>query len=92
MTGRSTSQRVILWDACVSELIFSQNDAKRCLLGPSPQNKRAIRCYEKCGFKHAETVVSGKGEREYIMIAERPNGIGDPITEAPSQTTTRTGP
>jgi RimJ/RimL family protein N-acetyltransferase len=59
--------------AALKELIFAQGDAERCLVGPSPENRRAIRCYEKCGFRHVKTVVTNAGEREHIMVIEKPN-------------------
>ena len=59
--------------AALKELIFAQANAERCLVGPSPENQRAIRCFEKCGFRHVRTVVANDGEEEHIMAAEKPN-------------------
>jgi hypothetical protein len=56
----------------LAELVFSQRDAARCVLGPSPDNPRAIRCYEKCGFRHLRTVQPPEGEAEYVMAVARP--------------------
>lgn len=36
-------------------------------LDPSPDNKRAVRCYEKVGFKHYQTVENEGGQQVYIM-------------------------
>ncbi|PIQ27853.1 GNAT family N-acetyltransferase [bacterium (Candidatus Blackallbacteria) CG17_big_fil_post_rev_8_21_14_2_50_48_46] len=40
------------------------------LVDPEPENKRAIRCYEKVGFQYAYTVpsVDKPGKSAYIMI------------------------
>jgi len=71
LIGHGIGTRVV--KAALDKVVFSNDDARRCVLGPSPDNKRAIRCYEKCGFQHVRTVVTETGEQEYIMIAERPN-------------------
>jgi len=55
------------------KLVFTNEDAKRCILGPEPDNRRAIRCYEKCGFKHLRTVTTDTDEEEYVMAIKRPN-------------------
>ncbi len=69
LIGQGIGTRVL--QVALSELIFSHDDATRCILGPSPENKRAIRCYKKCGFRHIRTVISDNGEREYLMVRER---------------------
>lgn len=68
--GRGLGTRIVR--AALRELVFSRPDATRCLLGPSPENGRAIRCYEKCGFRHLRTVTAETGEQEYVMAIERP--------------------
>ncbi len=67
--GRGIGTQVVR--AALDRLIFTRPDAGRCLLGPSPENKRAIRCYEKCGFRHMRTVTSDSGEVEYVMAVEK---------------------
>jgi len=37
---------------------------------PSPANKRAIRCYEKVGFQHDETIQGPSEEEAYMMKIE----------------------
>jgi aminoglycoside 6'-N-acetyltransferase len=69
--GRGVGTRIVA--AALKELIFAQANAERCLVGPSPENQRAIRCFEKCGFRHVRTVVANDGEEEHIMAAEKPN-------------------
>lgn len=55
----------------LSELVFSRKGAKRCLLGPHPDNKRAIRCYEKCGFRFQEIVTTPEESKEQVMVVEK---------------------
>ncbi len=71
--GRGVGTRIVA--AALRELIFAHADAERCLVDPSPENKRAIRCYEKCGFQHVRTVVANDGEQEYVMVVEKRNQI-----------------
>ena len=40
------------------------------ILDPSPENKRAVRCYEKVGFRHYETKIAGGGVLAYMMRLE----------------------
>lgn len=52
------------------ELIKSKHKPKAIILDPSPENKRAIRCYEKVGFKHYETKMIEDGKLAYMMRYE----------------------
>jgi RimJ/RimL family protein N-acetyltransferase len=52
------------------ELIKSSYKPEAVILDPSPENKRAIRCYEKVGFKFYETVKSEDGSLAYMMRLE----------------------
>jgi len=55
------------------ELIKREHQPDSIILDPSPDNKRAIRCYEKVGFKHYEIEKSEKnenGEMAYLMRYE----------------------
>lgn len=54
-------------------MIFKKDRPPRVFLDPSPDNKRAIRCYEKVGFVHYEIVVNDDGERAYMMQIDRSN-------------------
>jgi aminoglycoside 6'-N-acetyltransferase-1b len=40
---------------------------------PSPRNARAIRCYEKAGFRRVGTIVTPDGPAEYMVIDRRRN-------------------
>jgi aminoglycoside 6'-N-acetyltransferase len=51
------------------EMIISERKPNSIILDPSPENKRAIRCYEKAGFKHFETRAGEEG-LAYMMRLE----------------------
>lgn len=52
------------------ELIMQKHNPTCIILDPSPENKRAIRCYEKVGFKHYETTKTEDGIAAYMMRFE----------------------
>ena len=37
------------------------------VIDPHPRNARAIRCYEKVGFRHYETILTDEGLPAYMM-------------------------
>lgn len=49
------------------ELIMERHKPTRIILDPSSDNKRAIRCYEKVGFKHYATEKTEDGHWGYMM-------------------------
>jgi len=49
------------------ELLVTHHNPTYILINPSPTNKRAIRCYEKAGFRYADTVVTNNGKQAYLM-------------------------
>ena len=49
------------------ELIVREHSSKHIILDPSPENKRAIKCYEKVGFVHFEIRKNENGESAYMM-------------------------
>ncbi len=49
------------------EMIIEQYKPKAIIIDPSPENKRAIRCYEKVGFKYYDTKKDENGDAAYIM-------------------------
>lgn len=51
-----------------SDMLLTQKQAKRVLIDPSPENTRAIRCYEKAGFK---PIRKGHNGREEVIILEK---------------------
>lgn len=50
-----------------THMIFERLGPDRIILDPSPDNPRAIRCYEKAGFRHFETTAGVNGEPAYFM-------------------------
>ncbi|MFZ5951681.1 MAG: GNAT family N-acetyltransferase [Candidatus Rifleibacteriota bacterium] len=56
----------------LNDLVFSRSNVFRCLLGPDPENKRAIRVYEKCGFVFQQVVRTPEGNDEYVMVVANP--------------------
>ena len=49
------------------EMIMRRHEPASIILDPSPDNKRAIRCYEKVGFKYYETKEGAEGGWAYMM-------------------------
>ena len=54
------------------EMIGREFQPTSIILDPSPDNKRAIRCYEKVGFRHYETKQTDDGQLAYMMRLELP--------------------
>ena len=55
----------------LQEYIFGKMKASACMIGPDIENKRAIRAYEKVGFRHWQTVAMQDGTTEYLMKLEQ---------------------
>lgn len=52
----------------VDEVVFADPKINRCIIGPEPKNARAIRSYEKAGFKYVKTVqVGNEPNPTYVM-------------------------
>lgn len=49
------------------DMIVREHHPTNLILDPSPENKRAIRCYEKVSFKHYETRQTEDGHLAYMM-------------------------
>jgi RimJ/RimL family protein N-acetyltransferase len=49
------------------QMIRESHSPSRIVTDPSPDNSRAIRCYEKVGFRHYETVQNDLGKLAYMM-------------------------
>jgi aminoglycoside 6'-N-acetyltransferase len=62
--GRGVGERTI---KMFVEMIAEKHQPSAVILDPSPDNKRAIRCYEKVGFKHYETKKCANGDSAYMM-------------------------
>jgi RimJ/RimL family protein N-acetyltransferase len=44
----------------IGEVVFAQQDIEGCIIDPDPANKRAIRSYEKAGFRYWKTTLGGE--------------------------------
>jgi RimJ/RimL family protein N-acetyltransferase len=53
------------------QLVIARENPCRIILDPEPENARAIRCYEKAGFRHYETVPTEDGKLAYMMKIDR---------------------
>jgi RimJ/RimL family protein N-acetyltransferase len=52
--------------------VFSRPGVEMAVIAPNPKNKRAIRSYEKAGFRHVKTVwVPEEGDYEYVMTVRK---------------------
>lgn len=52
----------------IKQIVFSIPNTSLCIIGPELKNKRAIRAYEKAGFKHVQTLTIGdEQEPTYVM-------------------------
>lgn len=54
------------------EFILERHEPTSFIIDPSPENKRAVRCYEKAGFRHFETKPGEDGKPAYMMRLNRP--------------------
>lgn len=57
------------------QLLFTNPDVTRIQTDPSPRNPRAIRCYEKAGFRATREVDTPDG-RALLMVCDR--AVGKP--------------
>jgi RimJ/RimL family protein N-acetyltransferase len=54
------------------DVVFANQSIDCCVIGPEPQNKAAIKAYEKAGFRYLKTVqISGEEQPEYLMRLSR---------------------
>ena len=50
----------------LAELLFQDAEVTRIQTDPSPNNLRAIRCYEKAGFRRVRNIVTPDGPAVYM--------------------------
>jgi RimJ/RimL family protein N-acetyltransferase len=66
-------------------IVFAHESATECIIGPEIGNHRAIRSYQRVGFRYWKTVqITGERASEYLMRItrrefERTGTIGRPI-------------
>ena len=51
-------------------LVEEANRPEAIIVDPEPENHRAIRCYEKAGFRYQKLVVGEDGKRAHLMRRE----------------------
>ncbi|MFC1715495.1 hypothetical protein ACFL6S_17630, partial [Candidatus Poribacteria bacterium] len=62
------------------EIIFTNDWARSCIVGPEPLNTGAIKAYKKAGFRHLKTIqLPDEDEPEYLMSVDRGEIISVPI-------------
>ncbi|HVF69382.1 MAG TPA: GNAT family N-acetyltransferase [Xanthomonadales bacterium] len=60
----------------LTEIVFAQKGITRCIIDPEPDNKRAIRAYEKVGFKYIRTLqVPEEQNLTYLMEIKKEDFI-----------------
>ena len=59
------------------QLLFSDARVTKIQTDPSPTNVRAIRCYEKAGFRRVRSILTPDGPALY-MVQDRPTLQGAP--------------
>jgi AacA4 family aminoglycoside N(6')-acetyltransferase len=69
LLGRGLGTRLVM---ALVERLFEDPAVTVVQTDPSPNNARAIRCYEKAGFKRIKTVQTPDGPALY-MLCERPH-------------------
>jgi len=54
------------------DIVFANPEVGSCIVGPEPQNRVAIRAYERAGFRYLKTVsVPGEPEPEHLLRITR---------------------
>src|SRR5207302_8394571 len=54
--------------------MIEHHDPPYFIIDPDPENARAIRCYEKVGFRHYDTMRTEEGKMAYMMRMDRKAG------------------
>ncbi len=61
----------------LQEVVFKDSDIKTCIIGPEPNNIRAIKSYQKAGFRYAKTVqIPNEKDQTYIMELKKEDLLG----------------
>jgi len=68
--GRGTGPRALT--EFLRTIVFAENSTDECIIGPEVANRRAIRSYEKAGFRYWKTVqIPGERAPEHLMRIAR---------------------
>lgn len=69
-TGKGLGKDIML--SFLDSVVFKTVGIDRCIVGPEPSNRMAIRVYEKAGFTHIKTVTCPNAdEPEYLMMKRK---------------------
>jgi aminoglycoside 6'-N-acetyltransferase-1b/aminoglycoside 6'-N-acetyltransferase-2 len=68
MLGQGLGTRMV---TAFARLLFSDRTVTRLQTDPSPENVRAIRCYEKSGFRAVKRIITPDGPA-LLMVQDRP--------------------
>jgi aminoglycoside 6'-N-acetyltransferase-1b/aminoglycoside 6'-N-acetyltransferase-2 len=68
LLGRGLGTRLV---TALVERLFADPAVTRIQTDPDPSNLRAIRCYEKAGFRRLRTIVTPDGRAEYMVRDRR---------------------
>ncbi|MDP1723025.1 MAG: GNAT family N-acetyltransferase [Candidatus Gottesmanbacteria bacterium] len=64
--GRELGNKMI--KKFLKKIVFANNSINTCIIGPEPNNTRAIKAYKKAGFKYVKTVqIHNEPDPTYIM-------------------------
>ena len=63
--------RVMAEEQVIVAQLFRDTSVTRIQTDPDPENHRAIRCYEKAGFRAVRTITTPDGPALYL-IQDRP--------------------
>jgi aminoglycoside 6'-N-acetyltransferase len=62
----------LLLRAFLRDVVFARPETGCCVIGPAESNARAIRSYERVGFRYLKTIqVSGEPEQEALLRITR---------------------
>ncbi|HUF05105.1 MAG TPA: GNAT family N-acetyltransferase [Aridibacter sp.] len=64
LIGKGLGTRAV---AAFTDMVFSMLAPERIILDPHPDNGRAIRCYEKAGFRHCG-ITAGDGRQPAYLL------------------------
>ena len=72
LLGKGVGTRLV---RALVEMLFRDRSVTKIQTDPAPTNLRAIRCYQKAGFRIVRNIVTPDGAAVY-MLHERPNVSG----------------
>jgi AacA4 family aminoglycoside N(6')-acetyltransferase len=76
LLGRGLGTRLV---KALVERLFQDRAVTRIQTDPAPNNARAIRCYEKAGFRRVKTIRTPDGPALYMLCDRAPPPRGDGV-------------